>query len=84
MAARMAKLGAKAIVVDGRVRDMAEMKERGISIWSRGVSTVAAGAQAKAWAVNVEVQVGETVVEPVGFWESFLALCASADLSVLG
>jgi regulator of RNase E activity RraA len=72
MAARIAKLGAKAIVVDGRVRDVGEMEGRGIPVWSRGVSTVGAGAQAKAWAVNVEVQVGETVVEPVSFGHGFL------------
>lgn len=70
MAARMAKLGAKAVVVDGRVRDVGEMEKRGIPIWSRGVSTVGAGAQTKAWAVNVDVQIGETVVEPVSFLPS--------------
>jgi regulator of RNase E activity RraA len=72
MAVRMAKLGAKAIVVDGRVRDVGEMERRDIPVWSRGVSTIGAGAQAKAWAVNVEVQIGETVVEPVGFRHRFL------------
>ena len=83
MAARMAKLGAKAIVVDGRVRDVSEMEGRGIPVWSKGVSTVAAGAQAKAWAVNVEVHVGETMVEPVSFGYRFL--CGDCtDLRVLG
>lgn len=83
MAARMTKMGARAIMVDGRVRDVGEMKRQGIPVWSRGISTVAAGAQAKAWAVNVGVHVGETLVEPVSFGHRSFAPWV-ADLSILG
>lgn len=68
MAARMRKLGARAVVVDGRVRDLAELRGLdGMQVWSKGVSTVATGAQAKAWAVGVSVSVGDVGVEPVSF-----------------
>lgn len=64
MAARTRKLGAKGICVDGRVRDLAELRSQGIPIWSKATSTIATGAQAKAWAVGVPVTIGTTVVEP--------------------
>jgi len=65
MSARMAKLGAAAVLVDGRVRDLAELRTMGIPIWSRATSTIATSGQAKAWAVGLPVTVGLTTVEPV-------------------
>ncbi|KAF2400900.1 RraA-like protein [Trichodelitschia bisporula] len=62
MAARIAARGVRGVLVDGRVRDLGEIRGTGIPVWSKGVSTVGAGAQTKAWAVGCEVQVGETVV----------------------
>ena len=65
MAARMAKLGAAAVLVDGRVRDLAELRALGFPVWSRATSTIATSGQAKAWAVGLPVTVGPTTVEPV-------------------
>ncbi|KAJ9666587.1 hypothetical protein H2201_003246 [Coniosporium apollinis] len=68
MATRMAKLGAKALVVDGRVRDMSCLwgvaQEGGCPVWSRGTSTIGAGAEAKAHAVSVPVTVLGVKVHP--------------------
>jgi regulator of RNase E activity RraA len=65
MAVRMKVLGAKGVIVDGRVRDLEAVKELGIPVWAKGTSIVGAGAEAKAWATNVPVQFEHTIVEPV-------------------
>jgi regulator of RNase E activity RraA len=64
MAARMAKLGAKGVVVDGRVRDLDTLRGLEIPIWTKGTSIVGAAGETKAWAVNVAVQIGHVLVEP--------------------
>jgi len=64
MAARMKYLGAKGIVVDGRVRDLVTLRETGVPIWSKGTSIIGAGAETKFYAHNVPVQIGETVIQP--------------------
>ncbi|KAI9700058.1 MAG: hypothetical protein M1836_002592 [Candelina mexicana] len=64
MARRMKVLGAKGVVVDGRVRDQAELRYIGLPVWSRGTSTVGAAAEAKPYAISVAVKVGDVVVEP--------------------
>ncbi|EON66904.1 hypothetical protein W97_06307 [Coniosporium apollinis CBS 100218] len=68
MATRMAKLGARALVVDGRVRDLSCLRgvaqEGGCPVWSRGTSTIGAGAEAKAHAVNVSVRISGMEVRP--------------------
>lgn len=64
MATRMKVLGVRAVVVNGRVRDMAELKKAGLSVWGRGQSTVGAGAEAKAVARNVPIDVGGVTVNP--------------------
>jgi len=64
MAARMARLGAKGIVVDGRVRDLGTLRHVGVPVWSRGTSIVGSGGEAKAWSTNVPVSVGATTVGP--------------------
>jgi len=64
MAARMAKLGAQGVVVDGRVRDLETLRGVGIPIWTKGTSIVGAAGETKAWAVNTTIQVGNVVVDP--------------------
>ena len=61
----MKMLRARGLVVDGNVRDLEAMAGLGIPVWSRGTSVIGAGAQSKAWSVNVKVHVDHTVVEPV-------------------
>lgn len=66
MAMRIKTLGARAVLVDGRVRDLATLRNLSaeMPIWSRGTSIVGAAAEAKAWCTNVEVQVGQCFVAP--------------------
>ncbi|KAI9751100.1 MAG: hypothetical protein M1835_001266 [Candelina submexicana] len=64
MARRMKVLGAKGVVVDGRVRDLAELRCIDLPVWSRRTSTVGAAAEAEPYAINVAVKVGDVVVEP--------------------
>ncbi|KAI5298387.1 hypothetical protein KEM55_003450, partial [Ascosphaera atra] len=53
MALRMGVLGARGVVVGGRVRDVEELGESGLPIWSRGTSTVGSGAESKPGAREV-------------------------------
>lgn len=62
MAARMKKMGAQGIVVDGRVRDLVALNETQLPIWSKGTSIIGAGAETKFHAHNVPVRIGETSV----------------------
>ncbi|OKL60085.1 hypothetical protein UA08_04714 [Talaromyces atroroseus] len=55
MAARMSFLGVKAVVVNGRVRDLAELSATGLHVWSKATSTVGTGAEAKAGLRNVPI-----------------------------
>jgi len=64
MAARMKNLGARAIIVDGRVRDLVALADTEMPIWSRGTSVIGAGAETKFHAREVAVRIGETVVQP--------------------
>ncbi|KIW02487.1 uncharacterized protein PV09_06290 [Verruconis gallopava] len=66
MAARMRALGATAVVVDGRVRDLSTLRNLSsdMPIWSKGTSIIGAGAETKAWCTNVEIQVGQCFVAP--------------------
>jgi regulator of RNase E activity RraA len=59
-------LRAKAVVVDGRVRDVSTLRQLSgdMPIWSRGTSVVGAGAETKAWGTNVELRIGEVSVMP--------------------
>ncbi|CAK38835.1 hypothetical protein CBS115989_7560 [Aspergillus niger] len=64
MALRMKVRGVLGVVVDGRVRDRAELKASGLGIWARGGSTVGSGAEAKPGEMGGEVCVsGVTVRE---------------------
>ena len=64
MALRMSKLGAKAVVVSGRVRDIDELQAVGMPIWARDKSTVGTSAEAKPYAVQVPIHVGELEIKP--------------------
>ena len=65
MALRMKVRGVLGVVVDGRVRDRAELKASGLGIWARGGSTVGSGAEAKAGEMGGEVCVSGVVVKEV-------------------
>ncbi|QSS60592.1 DlpA domain-containing protein [Histoplasma capsulatum] len=65
MAARMKVLGVKGVVVDGRVRDLAELRSTQLQIWARATSTVGTSAEAKPGARNVPVKIGGVTVSPL-------------------
>ncbi|MCJ1313385.1 hypothetical protein MMC25_007063 [Agyrium rufum] len=64
MALRMKKLGAKGVVVSGRVRDMEELEETGLTIYAKGTSTVGTAAESEIHAIQVPIQVGDVEVRP--------------------
>ncbi|PGH08502.1 hypothetical protein AJ79_05992 [Helicocarpus griseus UAMH5409] len=64
MAARMKVLGVKAALVDGRVRDLVELRSTQLQIWARATSTVGTGAESKPGARNVPVNIGGVTVSP--------------------
>lgn len=66
MATRISRLGAKAIIVDGRVRDLSELRSltSEMPIWSKSTSIIGTGGEAKAWGTNVEMTIGGTIVRP--------------------
>lgn len=78
MAARMNKLGAQGVLVDGRVRDVAQLTDSRfvhMPVWSRGVSAVATRGECKAHAVGMEVWVGKSRVRQV-YIDYLLLLCS--------
>lgn len=64
MAARMKQLGVKGVVVNGRVRDLAELRGSKLPVWARFTSTVGTGAEAKPGVRNVPVSIGGVIVSP--------------------
>ncbi|OJJ49046.1 hypothetical protein ASPZODRAFT_157525 [Penicilliopsis zonata CBS 506.65] len=64
MAARMKYLGVRAVVVDGRVRDLAELHATEIPVWAFGTSTVGTSAEAKPGVRNVSVSIRGVTVSP--------------------
>lgn len=62
---RMEQLGAKGILVSGRVRDLETLKGLKIPVWSKGTSSVGAGGQTKAYAVGYPVEIGDVTVVSV-------------------
>ncbi|KAH0536777.1 hypothetical protein FGG08_006380 [Glutinoglossum americanum] len=64
MAVRMKVLGAKGVVVDGRVRDLEELSGVGLPIYARGTSTVGAGAASIPFAIDVPVDINGVNVYP--------------------
>ena len=71
-AVRMKILGARGVLVDGRVRDLSTLVELGIPVWSKATSTIGSAAEARAWAAGVPVKVGAVTVNPVWHFPSFL------------
>ena len=59
VAARIKKLGAAGVVVDGRIRDLQEIRVglEGFPVFSKGTSTVGAGAESKAVQVGGEIEI---------------------------
>jgi regulator of RNase E activity RraA len=65
MALRMAVLGAKGVVVNGRVRDTQELGSiKEFSIFGRSTSTVGAGALSVPHALNVPLVINEITINP--------------------
>ncbi|KAI9863988.1 MAG: hypothetical protein M1824_006026 [Vezdaea acicularis] len=64
MASRMRVLGARGVVVAGRIRDSSELKSSGLPIWAAGTSTVGAGAASKVHSVNVPIEVNGVIISP--------------------
>jgi len=54
--------------IDGRVRDVvgiaALSKDASFQCWSKGLSSVGTSLQAKPWAMDVPIKVGDVVVNP--------------------
>jgi len=64
MALRMKMCNAKGVIVGGRIRDVEELKSTGLPIWAKGLSIVGTGAETKAHALNVPVEIEGTRVTP--------------------
>ncbi|KAF7176995.1 hypothetical protein CNMCM7691_004536 [Aspergillus felis] len=64
LAVRMKVLGVRGVLVNGRVRDLAEINECKLPVWAKGTSTVGSGAEAKPGARDVPVDVGGVTVSP--------------------
>jgi len=64
MTLRMKVLGAKGVVVAGRVRDMGELEEAGMHIWARATSTVGSGGLSTPLAMQVPLDIDGTIVKP--------------------
>lgn len=65
-ASRISKLGAKGVLVDGRVRDVQYLKEDlDIPVWSKSTSIVATRGECRAHAIDVPVDIGGVTVSPV-------------------
>lgn len=63
---RLKYRGLKGVVADGRVRDIVDLgklcEDGKFQVWSRGISTVGTGLEAKPWCVDVPVRIGEVEV----------------------
>ena len=71
LATRLKVRGVKGIVADGRVRDLPSLNglcssdsNTEFQVWSRATSTVGTGLEAKAWAADVSLRVGDVEVRP--------------------
>jgi regulator of RNase E activity RraA len=62
LAMRLKYRGVRAVVAHGRVRDVAEIRDVELPVWSLGTSTVGSGGGVKAHAVDVAVEVGGVAV----------------------
>lgn len=57
MALRLSKIGAKGAIVDGRIRDLAELRATGLPIFSRDIGISAANSIAYPAEIGVPVKV---------------------------
>lgn len=79
LATRLKVRGVKGVIADGRVRDVSAMRQLvqegngEFAVWSRGSSTVGTGLEAKPWAADVPLRVGDFTVKPGDI------LCADAE-----
>lgn len=64
MAARLNVLGVHGIITSGRVRDIDELEAIGVSVWSKGRSTVGQGLYSKCESVNQPLLISGVVVNP--------------------
>lgn len=69
MALRLGKIGALGAVIDGRIRDLAELRQVGLPIFSRDVGISAATAVVYPAELNVEITIraregGTTTIQP--------------------
>ncbi|KAH8749246.1 ribonuclease E inhibitor RraA/Dimethylmenaquinone methyltransferase [Diaporthe sp. PMI_573] len=64
MATRIRLQGAQAVVVAGKVRDLAQLKDSEFPIWAEGSSPVAYSAEAKVIGVDIPVVVHGLRIEP--------------------
>ncbi|KAB8239378.1 hypothetical protein ETB97_006941 [Aspergillus alliaceus] len=64
MAVRMKYLGVKGALVNGRVRDLSEIRECQLPVWARATSTVGTAAEAKPGLRNVPISLGGVTVAP--------------------
>jgi len=68
VASRLKHRGVAAAVIDGRVRDIASCGEicntSDFQVWSRAISAVGTGLEAKPWAVDVPLKAGGITVRP--------------------
>lgn len=69
LATRLKVRGIKGVVADGRVRDLIAMRElckdgAEFQVWSARTSTVGTGLEAKAWASDIPLMIGDVEVNP--------------------
>jgi regulator of RNase E activity RraA len=68
IATRLKDRGLRGIVVDGRTRDIESCSEicatGEFQMWTRGLSAVGTSMEAKAWAIDVPLQIGAVCVRP--------------------
>ncbi|KFZ10648.1 hypothetical protein V501_05087, partial [Pseudogymnoascus sp. VKM F-4519 (FW-2642)] len=62
LAMRLKYRGVRAVIAHGRVRDVSEIRDVELPVWSLGTSTVGSGGGVKAHAVDVAVEVGGVTV----------------------
>lgn len=81
MVTRLLKRQIIGVVADGRIRDVRSCKEICIQtdfqLWSRGCSAAGPSLEAKPWAVDIPLRIGETEIKPGDI------LCADEEDGVL-
>lgn len=68
MVTRLHRRGILGAVADGRIRDVKSCTDICINgafqVWSKGVSAAGPSLEARPWAVDIPLQVGETWIKP--------------------